>query len=72
MAKTAMQRLLGAESAPPPPEASTPKEEAAQDLIDAITDKDAKATALAFAALYELCADHGEEDEGEDEAVYEG
>lgn len=46
------------------------KVEAAQDLIDAVKDGDAKAVATAFATMYELCAaEHdkgGDEDEDED------
>lgn len=51
------------------------KEEAAKDFIDAVTSKDAKATAIAFAALYELCASEHDSEEVEvsdDEETYEG
>lgn len=72
MAKTAMQRLLGAETAPASsPPAASGKEEAAQDLIDAVKDGDAKAVALAFAALYEHCSSEPDGDENDDD-TYEG
>ena len=51
------------------------KEEAAQDLIDAVKSGDAKAVVLAFEALYEHCSmGHGEpdEDDSEDEKAYGG
>jgi hypothetical protein len=46
------------------------KEDAAQDLLDAIADKDAKAVALAFEALYEHCSDKGHDDEDEEDGDY--
>jgi hypothetical protein len=44
------------------------KEEAAQDLIDAIKDGDAKSVSLALERHYELCASGSSDDEDEDEA----
>lgn len=38
------------------------KEDAAQDLIDAVKTGDAKGAALAFATMYELCAAKAEEE----------
>jgi hypothetical protein len=49
------------------PSAGSPKEDAAQDLIEAVKDGDAAAVATAFATLYELCAGGGEEEESDDE-----
>ena len=73
---TAMQRLLGKETAPASsPSPASGKEEAAQDLIDAVKDGDAKAVSLAFAALYEHCAGEGHDegaDEDDDEPAYGG
>lgn len=68
MASTAMARLLGKEAS-----AASPKEDAAQDFLDAVKSNDAKAVALAFEALYEHCAGGGDSEESdEDEATYEG
>lgn len=67
MAKS-IASLLGEEEG-----GASEKEEAAQDLIDAVSSKDAKATAIAFSALYELCAAEGEsESEDDAEEAYEG
>lgn len=43
------------------------KEDAAQDLIDAVQSGDAKATALAFASMYELCAMKADGADGEED-----
>lgn len=49
------------------------KEDAAQDLIDAIKSGDAKAVSLAFATLYEHCSPKAsDEDTDEDDDGYEG
>ena len=47
---------------------SSEKEDAAQDLIDAIKEGDAKGVALAFATLCELCGqEYAEEPSSEDD-----
>lgn len=54
-----------------PAGASSEKEDAAQDLLDAVKEDDAKGVALAFARMYELCADeHAEPDDEEPEPAY--
>jgi hypothetical protein len=51
------------EPAPKVKGGSSPKEDAAQDLIDAVQAGDAKGAALSFATLYELCASAKAEDD---------
>ncbi len=51
---------------------SSPKEDAASDVLAAIKSNDAKALSLALERVYEASADRGDDDEDEDEEPVSG